>query len=705
MDNDRKKILLRSKIFLAAVIIVALAIIGRIIYLQIVTPTEEKEEMSIINKTITPKRGDIFSSDGKLLSTSVCYYDTYLDLACQGVRSMTDSAFDAEVDSLSACLADLFKDKSRDAYRTEIRNAKNKGSRCYCIKRRITYLQYEKMLKFPFLRRGRYGAGFYSNEKYEREKPFGKLARRTIGEPGKFGLELSYDSILSGVEGFSSFLKVSKDVMRPIENAEGYVKPVDGKDIISTIDISLQDIAEAALDSQMNNCHAKYGTVVVMEVKTGKVRAMANLMRDTLGQCHESFNYAVGNLSSGVASDPGSTFKVASLIVAMEDGYVTPETKVYVGNGVDNYYGKTIRDSHTPESDSLSVRRIIETSSNVGTARFIYDNYKHQQMKFVEGLKRLHLNEPLGIDLVGEAKPVIHEPGSKNWSGISLPWMAYGYGVTISPLQILAFYNAIANDGKLLRPMFVEALSYRGEVVKEYEPYVIDQQICSKKTIMAVKEMLEGVVQHGTATNLNDENYPIAGKTGTAQMNYGKQGQKVSYHASFVGYFPANDPQYSCIVSIYNPDPNMGSIYGNKVAGNVFRKIADKIYSTDTKAVANLKEGGDMDNLPVCKSGKRENIETVCSILGIPTNIENFHTTKWIKFGSVSDHREEFSPMSVGISGVVPNVRNMGASDAMLVLEKCGLKVMISGRGRVVSQVPSEGTVCAKGDSVYLTLK
>ena len=706
MKKGKRNITLRNSfIFLILVIGVSFWIVGKIIYLQLTTPEEAKENVSVRTETIKPKRGDIYSSDGKLLATSVCYYDTYLDLACQGVRAMTDSAFDAEIDSLSICLADLFREKTKDKYKSEIRNAKNNGSRSYCIKRRVNYLDYEKMRTFPFLRRGKYRAGFYSTEIFEREKPFGKLARRTIGESsekGHYGLEFSYDSVLMGVEGYAAFQKVSKDVWVPIENSSDYVKPVDGKDLITTIDISLQDIAETELETQMRQSSAKYGTVVVMEVKTGKVRAMANLMRDSVN-FYENFNYAVGNLSSGVASDPGSTFKIASVIVAMEDGYITPETMVKVGNGVDNYYGKTIRDSHTPDSTWLSVQRIIETSSNVGTARFVYDNYKHQQQKFVDGIKRLHLNEPLGIELKGEAVPVIHEPGSKQWSGISLPWMAYGYGISISPLQILAFYNAIANDGKLMRPMFVEGLSYRGEMVDTFEPYVIDQQICSHKTIEAVKKMLEGVVQHGTARNLRNENYPIAGKTGTAQMNYGKDGQKISYHASFVGYFPADDPQYSCIVSIYNPSE--GSFYGNVVAGNVFRKIADKIYSTDTKAVANEPIEEYVSALPLSKAGSREKIQSVCEILDLPTNIENFPTVKWIRFKDLTGDKENFAPYMPENGGYVPDVRNMGAADANTILENNGLRVMISGRGRVVEQTPSQGSICAKGDSVYLTLK
>ncbi len=707
-DSGRNKIIHRSYVALAVLIILAFVIIGRIIYLQIVTPEEKKEMVSIRTTTIKPKRGDIYSSDGKLLATSVCYYDTYLDLACQGVKSMTDSAFDAEVDSLSICLADLFKTKSRETYRTEIREAKNNGNRSYCIKRRVSFLQYEEMKKFPFLRRGKYRAGFYSSEIYEREKPFGKLARRTIGESsekGHYGLEYSYDSILTGTEGYAAFQKVSKDVWVPIENSSDYVKPIDGKDLITTIDISLQDIAETELESQMRQHSAQYGTVVVMEVKTGKVRAMANLMRDSLNNFYENFNYAVGNLSSGGASDPGSTFKIASVIVAMEDGYITPETMVKVGNGVDTYYGKTIKDSHTPDSTWLSVQRIIETSSNVGTARFVYDNYKHQQQKFVDGIKRLHLNEPLGIELKGEAVPVIHEPsdGSKYWSGISLPWMAYGYGVAITPLQILAFYNAIANDGKLIRPMFVEGLSYCGEMVETFDPYVIDPQICSHKTIEAVKKMLEGVVQNGTARNLKNENYPIAGKTGTAQMNYGKGGQKITYHASFVGYFPADNPEYSCIVSIYNPSE--GSFYGNVVAGNVFRKIADKIYSTDTKAVADEINDNPETLLPLSKSGNRANIQTVCNMLDIPTNIDNFPTVKWVRFKDHAGEKENFAPYSPEIGKVIPDVRNMGASDAIGILEQAGLKVVIRGRGRVVEQVPSQGTIYAKGDSIYLTLK
>ena len=706
--KDNNKIIRRSYIFFVLLIIASCVVIGRIIYLQVITPEEEKEAVSVMTKTIKPKRGDIYSSDGKLLATSVCYYDTYLDLACQGVRAMADSAFDAEIDSLAICLADLFKEKTKDTYKAEIRNAKNNASRCYCIKKRVSYLQYEQMKKFPYLRRGKYGAGFYSNEIYEREKPFGKLARRTIGEcgdRGHFGLEYSYDSVLTGVEGYATFQKVSKDVWVPLENSADFIKPVDGKDLITTIDIGLQDIAETELENQMSQHSAQYGTVVVMEVKTGKVRAMANLERDTNNNFYENYNYAVGNLPSGGAPDPGSTFKIASVIVAMEDGYITPDSVFFIGKGEDNYFGKKIVDSHRYTRDtSLTVSRIIELSSNVGTARFVYKYYNRDQQKFVDGLKRLHLNEPLGIDLKGEAVPVIYEPSdTKHWSKISMPWMAHGYGVAITPLQILAFYNAIANDGTLLRPMFVEGYASCGKMVETFEPYVIDPQICSQPTIDAVKKMLEGVVQRGTAGNLKNENYQIAGKTGTAQMNYGKHGEKITYHASFVGYFPADKPEYSCVVSIYNPSANGFS--GNTVAGNVFRKIADRIYSTDTKTVVKEVNENFEAKLPLSKSGKRESIQTVCNILNMPTNIDNFPTVKWIKFKDNSDGRENFVPYAPVSADLVPDVRNMGASDAVVLLERNGLRVVISGRGRVSSQVPAQGTACAKGDTIYLTLK
>ncbi|MCF0207374.1 MAG: transpeptidase family protein [Bacteroidales bacterium] len=710
--TDKRRIYWKAVFVLICFIILMVGVVVKIILLHLNTPQEELDKISIKYKAIPPKRGDIYSSDGKLLASSVSYFDTYLDLACPSVKMMSDSLFDAEIDSLSYCLANLFGDKSKETYRSEIRAAKNKGSRCYVIKRRVNYLQYEKMRKMPFLRRGKYKSGFYTTEISQREKPFGMLARRTIGDnssKGRYGLELCYDSILAGKEGYALFQKVSRDVWIPIETQaryegdERYVEPEDGKDLITTLDISLQDIAETELEHQMKEYCAEFGTVVVMEVKTGKVRAIANLKRDSASNiCYENYNYAIGNLPSGEASDPGSTFKVASLVVAMEDGYITPETMVYVGNGSATYYNKTITDSHAPDSSWISVARIIETSSNVGTARFVYDNYKSQQQKFVDGLKRLHLHELLGLELVGEAKPVIHEPaeGSKFWSGISLPQMAYGYELSIAPIQILAFYNAIANDGKLVRPMFVEALSYRGEIVETFEPVVIDKQICSKKTIDAVKKMLEGVVQRGTAQNLKNENYKIAGKTGTAQMNYGRGG-KISYHASFVGYFPADNPEYSCIVSIYNP--SRGSFYGNVVAGNVVRKIADKIYSTDTKAIAN--EVNPEVYFPYCKSGSREKIQTVCNALDLRTNIDNFHTVKWVKYENSENNKLNFEPYTPESNSYIPNVRNMSVADAIKILEDAGMVVSFSGRGKVIDQCPKAGTVFAKGDKIYLTLK
>ena len=621
MKNFEKKIVFRSYLFLAAAIIISFVVIGKILYLQLVTPTEEKEKISVMTRIIIPKRGNIYSSDGKLLATSVCYYDTYLDLGCQGVRSINDTQFDKEIDSLSICMENLFKNdkKTRDQYKKEIRQAKNEGKRCYVLKKHVSYIEYEEMKKFPFLRRGKYGAGFYSVESYKREKPFGKLARRTIGESDEnnhFGLEYSFDSILVGTEGYAVFQKVSKDLWIPIENTSDYIKPVDGKDLITTIDIGLQDIVESELENQMREVRAEYGTVVLMEVKTGKIRAIANLQRDSSNNFTENYNYAVRNLPSGNASDPGSTFKIASVIVAIEDGYVTSDSTVDIEGQDEYYYGKRVHDEHALHRYPPTVKDIIIASSNVGSARLIYKYYQDNQQKFVDGLKRLHLTTPLGIELKGEASPIIHEPseGSPNWSKISLPWMAYGYGVSVTPLQMLTLYNAIANNGKMMRPMFVEAIAENGKVIEQFSPYVIDYQICSKKTIDAVKDMLEGVVTdpHGTAYRvLNGKtSYSVAGKTGTAQMEYANGKNDKTHHASFIGYFPADNPKYSCVVSIYKPKGI--NIYGNVVSGTVFGRIAERIYSTDTKVVTQEIKTDVPGPMPSSKSGNRAHIQKVC---------------------------------------------------------------------------------------------
>jgi len=698
--SERTNILVKYNLLYMAMAAFALLIIGKIIYFQFFYDKaliEEALKSTRVYTTIEPTRGDIYSSDGKLLATSVAYFEAGMDPNCDAINQ---EIFDENVDSLSLCLSQLFPEKTQAQYKQELIAARDGGSRYYRFSYNINYSEFKLMQDFPLVRKGRTKGGFVYQKTYKREKPFGELAKRTIGTvsaPGRkgVGLEDAYDKDLKGIEGHTVKERIPGNMWMPVEDAQ-YVEPQDGYDLITTIDIGLQDVAETALERQLIKHDAEFGTVVVMEVKTGKVLAIANLKRHPDGYYFEEMNFAVGH-----AADPGSTFKLASVIVALEDGYCDPEDLLETGNGVTSYHGKKMKDSHEGGYGTITLQKAFEVSSNVGISMLIDENYSYQPGKYVAGLEKLHLNEPLNVSIRGEATPVIHKPTDKEWSGLSLTQMSIGYELQITPLQILTLYNAIANNGIMVRPIFAEALSYRGQIVKEFETEVIDPQICSKKTLAIVRRMLEGVVENGTATNLKSENYKIAGKTGTAQMQYGNDSLGLEYHASFVGYFPAEDPEYSCIVSIYKP--RQKGFYGNVVAGPVFKEIADKIYATNPKYHRFTSNFSVSESIPYAKKGNKKETENVYKWLQISTNNNNVAQTDWVA-PEVAQHKVTYHPVNFSDKTKVPNVINMGLKDAIVILEQAGLKVYVSGRGRVNRQVPAPGDAFTKGDLITIYL-
>ena len=699
--SERTNILIKLNILYILLGVFAFFIIGKIVYYQ------HFYDQGIIDKTleatriytsIEPTRGDIYSSDGKLLATSVAYFEAGIDLNCE---ALTQEIFDQNIDSLALCLGKLLPVKTTNEYKSKLLNARDNGSRYYRFSYNISYSDFKKLKTFPLLRKGRTKGGFVYQKTYKREKPFGELSRRTIGtvaSPGRIGvgLEEAYDKDLRGIEGYTVKERIPGNMWMPVEDAQ-YIEPKDGLDLITTIDIGLQDVAEAALKDQLIKHNADYGTVVLMEVKTGKVRAIANLKMHPEGFYYEERNFAVGN-----ASDPGSTFKLASVIIAVEDGYIKANDLVETGNGKIKYYNKTMKDSHEGGYGTITIARAFEVSSNVGISKIIHENYRGNEEQYVDGISKLHLDKPLDVVIKGEAIPVIHHPSDPEWSGLSLTQMSIGYELQITPLQILAFYNAIANNGIMVRPIFAESLAYRGETIKKFEIEVIDPQICSQQTIAIVKPMLEGVVENGTATNLRSENYKIAGKTGTAQMNYGHDSIKTTYHSSFVGYFPADAPEYSCIVSIYNP--RQGGFYGSSVAGPVFKEIADKIYATSPKFHKFKSIFTVSNTIPTAKKGNKIETEKVYSWLQMTTNYNNVGQTEWIS-PEVQDHKIKYSPINYSDKNKVPNVINMGLKDAMLILEEFGLKVTVVGRGKVRKQSPAPDSPFTKGDEINITLR
>jgi cell division protein FtsI (penicillin-binding protein 3) len=528
------------------------------------------------------------------------------------------------------------------------------------------------------------------------------LASRTIGYLNKgesgnvVGLEGAFDRELAGHNGEILKQRLTGGAWMPV-NDRNSVEPMDGNDIVTTIDIELQDVAESALLRQLSLHNAHHGTAILMEVRTGDIRAIANLEIGSDGNYHESYNYAIGE-----STEPGSTFKLASFIVAIEDGVVDLDDTIDTGEGSVKYYDKVITDSHKGGYGKITVKEVFENSSNVGTAMIIHDNYRANPEKFVDRLYRMGLNEKLGIEIRGEGAPLIRYPGDAYWSGISLPMMSHGYEIQMTPLQVLTFYNAVANNGRMVKPRLVSEIRYHGETLAQIPPAVINPSIASRSTIEKARVLLEGVVENGTATNLFTETYRIAGKTGTAQIANEKYGYRmdgrISYQASFVGYFPAEDPVYSCIVVVNAPSNSV--YYGNQVAGPVFKEIADKVYAT---SFYNGYPHPD-SIVPVAPSllrGQAGDVVTLLASLGIPS--ENEAVTDWIM--PVRDNGKVVLRDHTMIENLVPDVTGMGLRDALFLLENGGLRVETSGRGRIVQQSLRPGTRIIPGSVITLELK
>jgi cell division protein FtsI (penicillin-binding protein 3) len=553
---------------------------------------------------------------------------------------------------------------------------------------------------------GRNKGGFVYIQTNKRERPFKILAARTIGYERKgikpIGLEGAYDSLLEGRSGQRLMRKVAGGVWMPINN-ENEVEPQDGCDLHTTIDINIQDVAEHALLTQLKKHNAGYGCVILMEVKTGEIKAIANLSRKDSGQYAENYNNAIGS-----SMEPGSTFKLASLMAAMEDGYIDLDDKVDLENGTFRFYDRIMRDSHEPEERKVTIKRVFEISSNVGVAKTIWKYYSANPQKFVDRICSFGLNTPLGLSLPGEGRPRIKSTKDKDWSGVTLPWMSHGYEVLLTPIQILTFYNAVANGGRMVKPLFVREVTKRGKVICKYETEVLNEAICSKKTIDMAQEMLEGVVQNGTAKNLRAAAYRVAGKTGTAQIaNKGtyKNGSRITYQASFAGYFPADNPKYSCIVVVNAPSNEV--YYGNVVAGPIFKEIADKVYasSLEIHKPVNADERR-VKNIPLVKNGLKEETDKVLTALAIPVSLPE-DGSAWLEISRPDSARLQVKtndPDRLLKKGLVPDLRGFTLSEAIFLLENNGIRVQAKGRGKIIQQSIPAGTVYIKGTGINLIL-
>ena len=703
MKDIKRDILWRIYLTYFSVLIFAILIIVKLVLIQIYEGDElmlkaEKYEMKYFS--IDATRGNICADDGSLLATSIPIFEIRMDVASPLI---SDDIFNKNIDSLALCLSKLFKDKSKSEYKRYLRKARKKN-RYLLLKRVATYSELKKLKKFPIFRLGKYRGGLIVHQKTRRKLPYSILAKRTIGFENKnkekkyfVGIEGAYSDILQGKKGKQLRRRISNGDWKPIHN-EAEIKPKRGKDIITSLNVNIQDVAENALMRHLEHHKAFQGCAILMEVETGFIKAIANLQYDSSDKKYkEIYNYAIHH-----SVEPGSTFKLASMLVALEDDKVNLTDTLDTGDGWKVYFNRTMKDVHKIRNGKITCREAFQFSSNVGISTIIFDAYKNNPEKFIGKLYDISLNKPLGIEIAGESNPVIKHPDDRRyWYGTSLPWMSIGYELSLTPLQILNFYNTIANDGKMMKPLFVKEIQQGGKTLEVFEPIVINKSICSSSTIDTLQSLLEGVVELGTAKRLKNSVYKIAGKTGTAQIANRNQGyDKKNYNSTFVGYFPAESPQYSCIVIISKP--TAGYYYGSSVAAPVFKEIADKVYASSL----NIHQRNDKEEIefsaPLVKVGNHEDLQIFYNDLGFVFDSLN-STNEWV-VSSFENEKVKLETKNIKAE-TVPNVKGMSARDAIFILESIGLNPKIKGKGIVKNQSIKAGTKVTKGREIILNLR
>ncbi|SHG03323.1 cell division protein FtsI (penicillin-binding protein 3) [Arenibacter palladensis] len=667
MPVTEKNILTRLYIVAGFLFLFAIAVLVKLVSIQMVEGEKyRKLAMDRTEKmfTIAPKRGNLYSDDGSLLATSVSRYTIRFDAETVGKRDFEDN-----VKPLSDALAKLLGNSSSH-YQQLLRKAKVNKNRYALIARNLDYSDYVAVKQFPLFNKGPYKGGLIIEQKIVREHPLGKIAERSVGyervdEDGYYtrvGLEGAFGQYLRGVEGKRLKQKIAKGQWKPI-GWDNIVEPKDGYDVVSTIDINIQDIAHHALLGQLEKYNAEHGCVIVMETKTGEVKAISNLGRTSEGKYYERLNYAIGE-----SHEPGSTFKLMSMVVALEDKVIDTNTVIDTEKGTYKVYNRTVRDSKHGGYGKITAAKAFEVSSNTAFAKIINNNYKDNPEKFVNRLMNMNLHRELGLPVNGEGTPVIRYPGDKGWSGVSLAWMSHGYEVSLTPLQTLTFYNAIANDGEMLKPRLIKAVKEWDKTILKFEKEVINPSICSKETARKVQQLLKDVVEkkHGTGHGLYSPNFSMAGKTGTTQKNYvSKDPEVMKYISTFAGYFPADDPKYSCIVVIHEPDKSVG-YYGADVSGPVFKSVAQKIYASS----------------PLVDEVDVNDVETK----NLEENYQRYFAASNKKYNQV------------------PNVEGMSGMDAVSILENLGIQVEVKGNGKVKKQSIAKGTDLKKVNKIVLVL-
>ena len=666
MAIEDKHITYRIYLVSFTMVLMAIAVAVKLTNIQMVHGDYYRKlakERTVRNFVIPANKGNIYSADGSLLATSIPNYIIRFDAIAP-----KSADFESKVKPLSDSLAALLG-KSSWTIEKSLRKARTTKNRYYLLARDLSYTDYMKIKSFPLFNLGAYKGGIIVEQKTVREHPIGKIAERTIGyervnpngvSDGK-GIEWAFSKYLNGSDGKILKQKIAKGQWKPIRDVNE-VDPRDGYDIVSTIDVYIQDIAHHALLKQLKLYDAEHGCVVVMETKTGKIKAIANLGRSKDSTYYETTNYAIAE-----SHEPGSTYKLADMMALLDDKKADTSTVFDSQGGIITYSGKKVRDSHHGGYGKISLGRGFELSSNTVLVQAVYENYKNKPSEFVNHLNDYGLNKPLGLSIKGEGKPYVPQPSDKNWSNISLPWMAFGYGVSITPLQTLTYYNAVANNGVMVKPIFVSEIKEWNKTIKKYNTEVINQKICSQETVLKLQALLKNVVKKGTGSKLYSKDFSMAGKTGTAQANYNRKGGiEKHYISSFVGYFPADKPEYSCIVVVHEPNTAKNNYYGADVAGPVFKRIAQKIF-TDTPSTNEIKS---LDK----------------------------------KIKAQEQNYASYDTKSQKNYKVIPDLKGMSGMDAVALLGNLGMKVNVTGSGKVKKQSLQAGQNFDKNTTITLEL-
>lgn len=702
--DPKTDILWRVYALYIAMVLFGFAIIAKIISIQVKEGEEllkMAEEREIRFRKEIAHRGNVYSKNETLLATSVPVYSIYFD-----PLAVNEELFKADVEKLADSLSRMLGDKSKAQYTSYLKKMRSQGKRYVRIANKLPMDKYKRMCEFPIFCKGKNRGGFIVERTYVRILPYGELAARTIGYVREnendsiyVGLEGAYNDYLKGTEGVQLVRRINNNFWMPIPDPVN-TDPINGDDIYTSIDIEIQDVAENALKKCLVENKAMQGCVILMDVKSGFVEVMASLRyNEKTSDYEESYNFALRH-----NVEPGSTFKAVTMLTLLENNpQLSIDDKLHLGTkDYKMFYGRKLQDSHlvTDEKGYTTIRNAFEQSSNIAFATMVDETFKSNPDRFIELIYSTKINEPLNLDIRGAANPYIKDTKDKYWSKLSLPWMSIGYEVLLTPIQILTYYNAIANNGVMVKPQFVKEIRHGNEVIKTFDTIVINQSIASPQTVATLQELLKGVVENGTAKNLKKLGFSVAGKTGTAQISQGGSYNKKNYTATFVGYFPAEEPKYSCIIVV--SDPSGGRYYGSSVSAPVFKELAEKVYATRLGLVDEEEEfQADCETFTRPSMVSYDDFLNYCNHEDIPF-VDNVDNGSWVKV-NINDDVTYVTPVEIE-ENIVPDVKGMNATDAVCLLEGMGWKVVFTGYGKVKTQSVKPNTELEKGSVINLSL-